>query len=293
MLLPLDITTPHEIPFPLYKQVIDPTFDSPALPSKPDGKPILTHFTSSFLERTREIMLQYGKDAMELHDIVAVWCAIENPPFADDEPMSLGAGWVGTPRVFEIERCANLLHIILNYWSDTLSGLAKSLVECWWSIDDRAKKLKVLIDLKLKENPMIPLIITSQASSLLTKHQGLMCYWSCCFKECGAVPHIYAKALKCNKYVYERTQLLKSCKLDLQILVFVSYASEELYYKLKNPAICHCRIGLLSYCFGMSQHVWFASGSQHFFFESFPSTSTITFYLTQLSRSMPYFLIRC
>ncbi|KAF8198020.1 Inosine/uridine-preferring nucleoside hydrolase domain-containing protein [Pholiota molesta] len=104
MLLPLDITTPHEIPFPLYKQVIDPTFDSPALPSKPDGKPILTHFTSSFLERTREIMLQYGKDAMELHDIVAVWCAIENPPFADDEPMSLGAGWVGTPRVFEIER---------------------------------------------------------------------------------------------------------------------------------------------------------------------------------------------
>ena len=49
-------------------------------------------------------MIQFGKDAMELHDIVAVWCAIENPPFADDAPMTLAPGWQGTTRVFDIER---------------------------------------------------------------------------------------------------------------------------------------------------------------------------------------------
>ncbi|KAF9474573.1 nucleoside hydrolase [Pholiota conissans] len=108
ILLPLDITTPHELPFPVYKEVVDPTFDSSKQPSKAHEKAVLTHFTSSFLERTREVMLQFGKDAMELHDIVAIWCAIENPPFADDEPMTLAAGWEGTPRVFDIERAGEI-----------------------------------------------------------------------------------------------------------------------------------------------------------------------------------------
>ncbi|KAF9474572.1 nucleoside hydrolase [Pholiota conissans] len=106
--LPLDVTLQHELPFSAYKSAVDPTLDGPALPSSPDGKTALVHFTSSFLERTREIMLQFGKDAMELHDIVAVWCAIENPPFADNQPMTLGAGWKGRPRVFDIERVGEL-----------------------------------------------------------------------------------------------------------------------------------------------------------------------------------------
>lgn len=98
-LLPLDITTPHELPFSKYKSTIDVSFDSSLNPSLPMGKSPLVHFTSSFLERTREIMLNFGKDAMELHDVVAVWCAIENPPLKN-----LSAGWKAVKRIFDIER---------------------------------------------------------------------------------------------------------------------------------------------------------------------------------------------
>jgi hypothetical protein len=72
ILLPLDITTPHEMPFGLYKSVIDTSFDSASQPSKAEDKEPLIHFTSSFLERTKEVMGEFGCAWMELHDIVAV-----------------------------------------------------------------------------------------------------------------------------------------------------------------------------------------------------------------------------
>ncbi|GLB37284.1 putative inosine-uridine preferring nucleoside hydrolase [Lyophyllum shimeji] len=103
ILLPLDITTYHELPFPTYQRKVDPSFDSCLSPSLAAGKSPLVHFTSSFLERTREIMLKFGKDAMELHDIVAVWCAIENPPGRE-----VSAGWKTRSRVFDIERTGEL-----------------------------------------------------------------------------------------------------------------------------------------------------------------------------------------
>ncbi|CAA7259216.1 unnamed protein product [Cyclocybe aegerita] len=108
LMLPLDITTPHELPFDIYQKEVDPTFENTNTPSNAKGKSPLTHFTSSFLERTREIMLQFGKDAMELHDIVAVWCAIENPPFPDTVPMALAPGWEGARREFQIERTGEI-----------------------------------------------------------------------------------------------------------------------------------------------------------------------------------------
>lgn len=53
-------------------------------------------------------MIKFGKDAMELHDAVAVWCAIENPPAADGEDITimpkLSENWRITRRKFEIER---------------------------------------------------------------------------------------------------------------------------------------------------------------------------------------------
>jgi len=50
-------------------------------------------------------MVSYGKDAMELHDIVAVWCAIENPPIQEGgETGTLSPGWKGLYRTFDIER---------------------------------------------------------------------------------------------------------------------------------------------------------------------------------------------
>jgi len=103
-MLPLDITTPHELSFPLYRDIVDPTFSDTSTPSRPFNKTPLVHFTSSFLEKTRENMLQFGKDGMELHDIVAVWCAIENPPFQDHEAMTSANGWKAHARIFDIER---------------------------------------------------------------------------------------------------------------------------------------------------------------------------------------------
>ncbi|KAJ3511224.1 hypothetical protein NLJ89_g4228 [Agrocybe chaxingu] len=108
LMLPLDITTPHELPFNIYRKEVDPMFENTNTPSSAKAKSPLTHFTSSFLERTREIMLQFGKDALELHDIVAVWCAIENPPLLDTEPMSLAQGWKGARREFQIERTGEI-----------------------------------------------------------------------------------------------------------------------------------------------------------------------------------------
>jgi hypothetical protein len=107
LLLPLDVTTPHQLPFPYYTAHVDPTFVSTAVPSKSQDKSPLTHFTSSFLERTREIMLEFGCDGMELHDIVAVWCAIENPPVLREDKDGLPVlkpGWEAVKRKFEIER---------------------------------------------------------------------------------------------------------------------------------------------------------------------------------------------
>lgn len=101
LLLPLDITTAHELPFPTYKERVDPHFQTSGSSAAP-----VPHFTSSFLTHTREIMLRFGKDAMELHDIVAIWCAIAFPPFPDDSSMheTSVTGWKAVRKTFDIER---------------------------------------------------------------------------------------------------------------------------------------------------------------------------------------------
>ncbi|KAI0823733.1 nucleoside hydrolase [Trametes gibbosa] len=111
ILLPLDITTPHELSFPHYKATVDPAFATTASPSRLEGKAPLVHFTSSFFERTREVMVEFGKDAMELHDIAAVWCAIANPPVKGDEEGTLPTlqdGWKVAKRKFDVERVGEL-----------------------------------------------------------------------------------------------------------------------------------------------------------------------------------------
>ncbi|TFK44524.1 Inosine/uridine-preferring nucleoside hydrolase domain-containing protein [Crucibulum laeve] len=108
ILLPLDTTTSHELPFPFYRQHVDPAFDSSSSPSLVIDKSPIAHFTSSFLEKTREVMLSFGKDCMELHDIVAVWCAIENPPQPDNQPIGLSPKWQARTRKFDVERTGEL-----------------------------------------------------------------------------------------------------------------------------------------------------------------------------------------
>lgn len=110
LLLPLDITTPHELPFPVYQSCVDPTLSASATSdAQAAGRSPLVHFTSSFFEHTREVMLGFGNDAMELHDIVAVWCAIQNPPLPEGQASKGGLprvekGWKVVQRVFDIER---------------------------------------------------------------------------------------------------------------------------------------------------------------------------------------------
>ncbi|KAK7687189.1 hypothetical protein QCA50_009693 [Cerrena zonata] len=112
ILVPLDITTQHELPFPSYVQHVDPSFPPPTPePLQPLEEGVkrspIVYFTSAFLSRTREVMLKFGKDVMELHDIAAVWYAIENPPNLND-PLKTGEGWELVRREFQIERTGEL-----------------------------------------------------------------------------------------------------------------------------------------------------------------------------------------
>ena len=101
LLLPLDITTSHLLPFSGYTTHIDPSFAADR-PSVSTDKPPLSHFTSAFLRRTRSVMRTFGRDAMELHDIAAVWAAIAHPPRLEGP----APGWNFRRRKFLIERCA-------------------------------------------------------------------------------------------------------------------------------------------------------------------------------------------
>lgn len=59
-------------------------------------------------------MLSFGKDAMELHDPVAVWFVIENPPGKESTGQSpvLKPGWRTTRRQFQVERWVSWSHLI-------------------------------------------------------------------------------------------------------------------------------------------------------------------------------------
>ncbi|BGP29133.1 hypothetical protein JCM10296v2_000871 [Rhodotorula toruloides] len=76
-ILPLDLTSYLTLPFSLYASAVDPSFSSTRSPSNPATKSPLTHFTTSFLERTVEIMRSFGGDAMELHDPTVLYCLID------------------------------------------------------------------------------------------------------------------------------------------------------------------------------------------------------------------------
>lgn len=85
---PLDVTSRHTIPFP---DVL-----------RPDGGP-LEAFVTAFLLRVRGLQKRFGlPDAMEMHDPVAVWYAIEN------EPRKTEGGWATQGREFAVERRGEL-----------------------------------------------------------------------------------------------------------------------------------------------------------------------------------------
>jgi hypothetical protein len=116
LLLPLDITSSHLLPFSTYTTHVDPTFAT-EIPCVPMGETPLTHFTSAFLLPVRKVMRAFGQDALELHDIVAVWAAMAHPPALQGS----ASGWTVRRRLFQMERCAlppvglhDMLNLILH-----------------------------------------------------------------------------------------------------------------------------------------------------------------------------------
>ena len=100
LLLPIDITASHFLPFATYSTYVDPTFATDT-PSVQVGKTPLTHFSSAFFRRMCHVMRAHGLNGMELHDIAAVWAAITHPPGLE----GTAPGWTVRRRRFEMERC--------------------------------------------------------------------------------------------------------------------------------------------------------------------------------------------
>jgi inosine-uridine nucleoside N-ribohydrolase len=112
IMAPLDITTPHQIPF---DDLIHPDLmpDSDGKLPEPTGTIApLRSFVSSMLVRVRGLQASFGlPDAMEMHDPVAVWYAVAqaslNSASRNEEPI-LAPGWVLQQRDFQIERTGEL-----------------------------------------------------------------------------------------------------------------------------------------------------------------------------------------
>jgi inosine-uridine nucleoside N-ribohydrolase len=94
---PLDITTPHRIPFDKLIHSAESTSLTP-----------LRQFTSAMLIRVRGLMKSFGlPDAMEMHDPVAVWYTLATSGCEDLGSLLLEKGWEGwtaNRRVFKVER---------------------------------------------------------------------------------------------------------------------------------------------------------------------------------------------
>jgi hypothetical protein len=96
---PLDITTPHTVGFTdlLYPGLV-PGNDPAAYPPPTH----LQAFTTAFLLRVRWLQEKFGHaDAMEMHDPLAVWYAIEHATGPNDQ-------WTTTPRDFGVERSGEI-----------------------------------------------------------------------------------------------------------------------------------------------------------------------------------------
>ena len=101
IMCPLDITTPHQIPF---SDLIHPSYIPAADGTVNIDESVgpLRNFVSAMLLRVRGLQASFGlPDAMEMHDPVAIWYAIAN---AGRSPLDPAPKWVLQPREFKIER---------------------------------------------------------------------------------------------------------------------------------------------------------------------------------------------
>jgi inosine-uridine nucleoside N-ribohydrolase len=98
IMAPLDITSPHTVPFD--DLIVTKPEDDVAKQDKNGVPGPLRVFISSFLHRVRGLQASFGApDAMEMHDPLAIWYAIDNA----DLPTGSN-GWETEQRDFKIER---------------------------------------------------------------------------------------------------------------------------------------------------------------------------------------------
>lgn len=106
IMAPLDITTPHAIPFSdlIHPSVVPiPEPSTGVVRKAPETPTPLEAFISAMLVRVRGLQASFGlPDAMEMHDPVAVWYAIAHAGV----PRGAGPveGWALKGREFTIER---------------------------------------------------------------------------------------------------------------------------------------------------------------------------------------------
>ncbi|WVQ74783.1 hypothetical protein IAR50_004389 [Cryptococcus sp. DSM 104548] len=108
ILAPLDITTPHAIPFYdlIHPSVVPIANEKGVVAVKGDPTP-LERFTSAMLVRVRGLQASFGlPDSMEMHDPVAVWFAIAHA--SQKRGSAPAVGWRLKPREFMIERNGEL-----------------------------------------------------------------------------------------------------------------------------------------------------------------------------------------
>ncbi|EJT98988.1 nucleoside hydrolase [Dacryopinax primogenitus] len=96
-LLPLDITVPHSVDFPIL------------IPAHHDCSPShtpLQSFITAILTRPRNVMRMLGEDdAFQMHDPLAAWFVIQH---ADIQGTALVPGWKAHRRMFRLERIGEL-----------------------------------------------------------------------------------------------------------------------------------------------------------------------------------------
>lgn len=126
-LFPLDITTPHTLPFDLYALLVDEHFVDTLTPSRAHMKAPLVHFTSAFLERTREVVRRFGGVEMEMHDPLVVWAAIEWSRSGGKvvKEGQFAPGWKWERKEFEVETCVFFLR--------SLSFRSLVAYACFWT----------------------------------------------------------------------------------------------------------------------------------------------------------------
>ncbi|WWC90885.1 uncharacterized protein L201_005822 [Kwoniella dendrophila CBS 6074] len=111
ILAPLDITTPHSIPFSdlIHPSIVSIPDKNGLIPKESKNAGPLEIFISSMLIRVRGLQASFGlRDSMEMHDPLAIWFALSHASRKRNTEALKEEGWELKQRDFQIERIGEL-----------------------------------------------------------------------------------------------------------------------------------------------------------------------------------------